>query len=320
MPLYNDAASIESCLEALLAQTCAADLEIIVVDDGSTDAGPARASSYPIRLIRQRNAGPAAARNAGARAAKGAILIFLDADCIAPRDWAVRVLLQFEDAQVGAVTGAITPAEPHIMAKLIQLEIDERYAKLEKSLAVDFFASVAVAIRSELFHAVGGFREDFRYNEDVELAYRLNALSTKIIFVAEPRVAHFHPTGWRNYFWMKFWRGVWRMRLYRLFPKKAVSDSWTPQTLKFQTLAALATFPVMIAALFYPSLGFLAIGLVLAILLSGSQFVKSAQGRGGAVLAVWSTGFLLVRAVALASSVAWHVFTQRNWIRRELKQ
>lgn len=316
VPLYNDAASIGPCLEALLAQTCAANCEIIVVDDGSTDTGPVRASSFPVRLIRQLNAGPAAARNAGARAAEGAVLIFLDADCIAPRDWAERMLLQFENLQVGAVTGAITPAEPHLMAKLIQLEIDERYDKLGKSAAVDFFASVAVAIRRKLFHDVGGFREDFRYNEDVELAYRLNALSTKIVFLAEPRVAHYHPAGWRNYFWMKFWRGVWRMRLYKLFPKKAVTDSWTPQTLKFQTVAALAAFPVLITMLLYPPLGWLVLGLVLAILLSGSGFVRSAQRRGGVVLAAWSAGFLLVRAAALGSSVAWHVFTQRKWIRQ----
>lgn len=316
VPLYNDAASISACLDALFAQTCASACEIIVVDDGSTDDGPSRATAFPVRLIRQQNAGPAAARNVGARVAEGEILVFLDADCIAPTEWVERMLIHFANEQIGAVTGAIRSAEPHLMARLIQMEIDERYLKLAQSSTIDFFASVAVAIRRELFSHVGGFREDFRYNEDVELAYRLNAQAAKIVFFGDLRVAHYHPAGWKNYFWMKFWRGVWRMRLYKIFPQKAVSDSWTPQTLKFQTMAALAAFPALFLIPFYPSVGWVPVGLTLAILLSGSGFLTGALRSGGPLFVGYGSLFLLVRATALGAAVAWHTLTLRRWMGR----
>ena len=56
IPLYNDAATITACLEALLAQSIADKLQIIVVDDGSTDDGPARVERYPVVLCHQKNA------------------------------------------------------------------------------------------------------------------------------------------------------------------------------------------------------------------------------------------------------------------------
>lgn len=86
VPLYNKAPHIDRCLASLQAQTLD-DLRIIVVDDGSTDAGPetvARISAGDdrIQLIRQDNAGPASARNTGLAAATSEFVGFVDAD-----DW-----------------------------------------------------------------------------------------------------------------------------------------------------------------------------------------------------------------------------------------
>ena len=84
VPLFDSAATVERTLASVSAQTWA-DLEIIVVDDGSTDDGPdlvqaAAAADPRIRLVRQPNAGVAAARNAGAAQAAGDFLAFVDAD------------------------------------------------------------------------------------------------------------------------------------------------------------------------------------------------------------------------------------------------
>lgn len=82
MPLYNKAPFVVEALESILSQTYAAH-EIIVVDDGSTDDGVSLVESlaHPaIRLIQQRNAGVAAARNTGVQAATGDFIAFLDAD------------------------------------------------------------------------------------------------------------------------------------------------------------------------------------------------------------------------------------------------
>ena len=82
IPLYNKAPYLRRALDSIAAQTFA-DFEVIVVDDGSTDDGATIVEKYPdsrFRLIRQANAGPGAARNAGIAQARGELIAFLDAD------------------------------------------------------------------------------------------------------------------------------------------------------------------------------------------------------------------------------------------------
>ncbi len=79
IPAYNEAGRIAAGIESVLAQT-RAPAEILVIDDGSTDATAAIAARYPVRVIRQRNAGISAARNRGFREATGSWIALLDAD------------------------------------------------------------------------------------------------------------------------------------------------------------------------------------------------------------------------------------------------
>src|SRR5262245_39908172 len=81
IPSYNSAAYLPAAIDSVLAQT-ARDLEVIVVDDGSTDDTPDVVARYgpPVRGIRQANAGVAAARNRGIAEARGRYIAFLDAD------------------------------------------------------------------------------------------------------------------------------------------------------------------------------------------------------------------------------------------------
>jgi glycosyltransferase involved in cell wall biosynthesis len=94
VPTRDRPAALTRCLDALAAQTIADRLEVIVVDDGSV----ARTEVASVvrraraRLIRQAGEGPAAARNAGARAAGGSFLCFTDDDCAPAADWAERLV------------------------------------------------------------------------------------------------------------------------------------------------------------------------------------------------------------------------------------
>src|SRR5690349_8782081 len=96
IPTYNRPAPLEQCLKALSQLDYPRDrFEVVVVDDGSTisPAGIVEGfcSRLDIRMLRQANAGPAAARNLGAQEAKGQILAFTDDDCLPDPAWLGRM-------------------------------------------------------------------------------------------------------------------------------------------------------------------------------------------------------------------------------------
>ena len=85
VPVYNAAATLDRCVESVLAQAVPGGLELILVDDGSTDGSPALCDGWAqkdprVRALHQPNGGPSAARNAGLEAARGAYIGFVDAD------------------------------------------------------------------------------------------------------------------------------------------------------------------------------------------------------------------------------------------------
>ena len=249
LPLYNDAATLGPVLDALRAQTGSRAFEVIVVDDGSTDRGPDLVVP-PHRLIRQKNAGPGAARNRGAAEARGDILLFLDSDCVPPRDW-VDTMAATMDPEAGfdAAMGTIRAANDGVVPRLVQMEVEDRYRGMATPpRSVDFIAAPACGVRAPVFAALGGFDIRLRQAEDVEFAYRLTSAGHRIAFVPEVPVAHAHQETWRDFLKAKYARALGRLRVFRLFPDKRRKDSWTPMSFKLQflcvALAVPATGPV----------------------------------------------------------------------------
>ena len=108
IPAYNRAAYLAQAIDSVLAQTYTP-LEIIVVDDGSTDDTAQLAASYlpRIQLIRQANAGAAAARNSGIAQSHGELIALLDSDDRWLPDKLARQVPLFADQRVGLVHGGI---------------------------------------------------------------------------------------------------------------------------------------------------------------------------------------------------------------------
>jgi glycosyltransferase involved in cell wall biosynthesis len=112
IPVYNAEVWVPSLLEALAAQSQPAH-EILLVDDGSKDGTVEAARKWgegnprvPLRVIAQKNSGPAAARNRGAQEATGDLLFFIDSDCIPEANWIEKMSTPFSDERVVGVQGA----------------------------------------------------------------------------------------------------------------------------------------------------------------------------------------------------------------------
>jgi glycosyltransferase involved in cell wall biosynthesis len=92
IPAFNCEDTIAGTLDALRAQTYHGAMEVIVVDDGSSDGTNEIVRSFSqVRCLRQDNAGPASARNSGARISSGDILMFTDSDCCPEPAWVEKL-------------------------------------------------------------------------------------------------------------------------------------------------------------------------------------------------------------------------------------
>jgi glycosyltransferase involved in cell wall biosynthesis len=114
IPVYNGADTIEELLLSLLAQNYPGDrYEIIVVDNGSRDNTCEIVGKYLVTLLKEwEKRGAAAARNKGIREAQGDIIAFIDADCVADRNWLRIVVADHQDSSIGAFVGEVRGHEP----------------------------------------------------------------------------------------------------------------------------------------------------------------------------------------------------------------
>lgn len=241
IPAYNSASTIAECIRALKAQDFQKkDYEIIVVDDGSKDKTAFIAEKEGTKVLRQHNAGPAKARNNGAKFANGKILVFTDADCIAEKNWLQEMLKPFKDPKVIGVQGAYKTAQKSIVARFAQIEIEERYELMKKNAGcIDWVGSYSAAYRRGDFFSAGGFDESFpkASGEDPELSYKLAKAGKKLVFNPDAIVWHTHPDTLMKYLRTKFFRAFYRVKLYSKHKDKIAGDSYTTLDVKFQIIA-----------------------------------------------------------------------------------
>lgn len=250
IPCYNAEKTIDLCLNSLLNQTLKEDYEIIFVDDGSTDKTKdlikeSQKKNKNIKLIEQQHAGPAKARNLGAKNAKYEIIVFTDSDCEAEKNWLEEMVKPFSDTKVVAVQGAYKTKQKSKIAKFIQLEIEERYERMRNADHLDWIGSYSAAYKKDIYLKEGGFDTCFEIasGEDPDLSYRLSEKEYRLMFNPKAIVYHTHAESLEKYLKKKFGHAYWRVTLYRKHRQKMMKDSYTPQELKLQ-LAAISIFLV----------------------------------------------------------------------------
>ncbi len=305
----NDESGIRRCLEALFDQV-GVELQIIVVDDGSTDntARVARefenqqdgSPKFAISVLDGRGRGAAAARNLGVKSAREERVLFTDGDCEPEPGWAKALLSGFGPGVV-ATKGVYSSRQTEVTAQFVQLEYEERYARMAGYESIDFLDTYCLAVDREAFLRIGGFDESFRGAsvEDQEMSFRLHR-EGEFIFVPTAVVSHRHASHWRAYTRKKFKIGRGKATLIRRHPRRLKPDSHTSRGLQLQVLASGCASLSLGASFFDPRLlGLLAIFLTVPTGLS-RVLIRNSLARYGVKRLPATLALVTLRAQALA--------------------
>lgn len=211
MPVYNGAATLRQSLAPLLAMRSRGEIaELIVVDDGSTDASAAIAGAAAVTVIESGGRlGPGGARNTGATIAAGDVLWFVDADVVVHQDSA-RVLVEaLRSTGAAAVFGSYDddPPAPNFLSQYKNLV--HRYHHSHFTGEIDTFWAGCGAVARQAFADAGGFdAESYPHSsiEDIELGLRLRRRGLRIHL--EPALLATHLKVWRlrNLLHTEIWR------------------------------------------------------------------------------------------------------------------
>jgi GT2 family glycosyltransferase len=219
---YQAADTIEECLTALDALNYP-DFEVIVVDDGSTDATAALAARFPaVRLITTPNVGLSAARNLGLAQATGEIVAYTDADVRVDREWLAYLVLPFADPAVAGAGGpAVVPADDPWFAQCVARAPGSPTHVLLDDRVAEHVPGCNCAFRRDVLTAIGGFNPIFvRAGDDVDVCWRVQAQGWTIAFAPAALVWHRHRARVRAYWAQQIGYGEGETWLMREHPDK----------------------------------------------------------------------------------------------------
>lgn len=183
VPTWNRADHLRGLLDDL-EQLVLRDerVEVIIVDDGSTDATPMVLQTATwATIVQQPNGGAAAARNAGWQRATSPVVVFIDDDCRPGDGWPHALLEAFQNAEVAGVGGRIVPTGHRPLDAFVTVERLVDHGR-DLTEGVDYLVTANAAYRTSVLHSVGGFDEAFpgAAGEDVDLSWRVRAQGCRL--------------------------------------------------------------------------------------------------------------------------------------------
>jgi GT2 family glycosyltransferase len=189
---YNRLSEVRLNLVYLLARRFAVPMEVIVVDDGSTDGTVEAMAAFPqVRLLCMgRNSGPAAARNVAIGAARGKYILFLDSDGVLSRRGLSEAVHRMErEPDIAVLGGRIVNFYSRRLDQWIYGQSPRTHYR--QTFDTYSFSAAGALVRTEAVRRVGGFWEElFIYNEEVDLSIRLLRAGWRVLYCPDLCVYH----------------------------------------------------------------------------------------------------------------------------------
>jgi glycosyltransferase involved in cell wall biosynthesis len=217
VPVLNGLPWLEQQIDALVAQECDEEWELVVADNGSNDGTREVLDAMAIRTDRLRvvdassRPGPGAARNAGVLAATGERLVFCDADDVVQPGWIGTLTGALDDSQADVVAGAFDFG----MLNGATSGVPPSPAATGLLGFLPFGLASNLAVRRSAFEAVGGFDEQLRVGEDIDLCWRIQLQGGRFEEVLGAVVARREPEALGDVFRQALAYGRSGVRLYR---------------------------------------------------------------------------------------------------------
>lgn len=196
--VYNGEPFIGECIASLLAMDSPPGaVEIIVVDNNSTDRTRDIIAAYPVIMHHEKVQGASAARHAGVMISRGRIIACTDADCVVDTGWASAIEKTFDDPAIDAAIGFADGIDENIHARFAQKRWEESwFRRTENGLILrhNGIDTRNCAIRKNILLRCGSFDPSAVFCADLHLSLRLNAKKCRIVFAPTMIVWHKNPT------------------------------------------------------------------------------------------------------------------------------
>ncbi len=172
IPAYNEATLLSCCLRAIKEQDYQGNIELIVVDNASTDKTEAIAKKFNARVVFEPTRGVVFARIAGFHAATSEIIVSTDADTVVPANWISQIVRELSDSEYAGLVGAYSICNTNTLPKKFVKLLIPIFRAIDRMVGAHF-AGANFAVKKSAYMAVGGFHTGFETGEDLDLSYRL---------------------------------------------------------------------------------------------------------------------------------------------------
>ncbi len=307
IPTYNASSTIEKCLESVLNQNCP-NLEIIVVDDASTDDTLEKVSKYPdpVKLFtKTNNQGVAHSRNLGVEKAGSGILIFVDSDIVVPTGRIFQLVNSLKEKPgILAVAGIYSDNTKGFNFISDFKNLDLAYRGQLCGGYVKYFGTAFFAIKKSTFIEAGGFSIEFKgaTAEDLDFGYKVSKGKPVMFSDKSISVDHLKKYSLLSMLKTDFQRIINMMRIVKVSGGRYKAGEHAPLYYYLNPILAGLFFLLLILSIKF-RLGWVILGVTLAFVINNSSFLSFLFKKRGIIFTLKSVFVLLIEYTFAAVSI-----------------